>query len=195
MKIADIHLASLLRGIVSLLFAFVFIHGGMAQAVAQDVASSFLPLNEIRVGAMIHDVEGLDLDERRNVDLNGELLFAPFASFDRNSWWDVFLSPRLHVGGTASFNGETSVLYAGFTWDIPLGDTFFFETSFGGAVHNGDLSHYGGSVNFRETASLGINIDDSWRIMGTISHMSNAGIYENNGGLTNAGVRLGYKFN
>jgi lipid A 3-O-deacylase len=49
-------------------------------------------------------------------------------------------------------------------------------------------------VNFRESASLGLALSPDWRLMGTVDHMSNAGLCGNNRGLTNAGVRLGIKF-
>jgi len=56
------------------------------------------------------------------------------------------------------------------------------------------MNALGCHVLFRESASLGFNLTESWRIMGTIEHNSNAGLCDFNRGLTNAGVRLGYKF-
>ena len=38
-------------------------------------------------------------------------------------------------------------------------------------------------------------LGENWRIMTTIEHMSNGKLCDPNPGLTNLGVRLGYKFN
>ena len=57
-----------------------------------------------------------------------------------------------------------------------------------------DMNALGCHVLFHETATIGFNITENWRVMGTIEHSSNAGLCDFNRGLTNAGVRIGYKF-
>ncbi len=53
---------------------------------------------------------------------------------------------------------------------------------------------YGCQVNFRESASLGYDVNQHWRVLATVDHMSNGNLCEPNHGLTNAGIRLGYRF-
>ena len=161
---------------------------------AQDNnGNSLFPIDELRIGSYLHDVE--TMTDNNTVDLNAELLLAPLVPLSGNRWVDFFFSPRPHLGSTVSFSGQTSSVYAGLTWDLPLGESFFLEASFGGAVHDGNLSQYGCRANFHETASLGINLNENWRLVGTVDHMSNGGLCGNdNRGLTNAGLRLGFKF-
>ncbi len=130
--------------------------------------------------------------------MNLEVLGGRFPGGYENSILDFFLTPRPHVGTTIGF-GKTDEFYFGVTWDVRLTGNTFFEASFGGAAHDGPLhelniSSYGCQVNFRESASLGLALSPDWRLMGTLDHMSNAGLCGNNRGLTNAGVRLGIKF-
>jgi hypothetical protein len=47
---------------------------------------------------------------------------------------------------------------------------------------------------FRESASLGYRITSNVSVMGTVEHISNAGLCDQNRGLTNVGLRLGYRF-
>jgi hypothetical protein len=56
------------------------------------------------------------------------------------------------------------------------------------------MNALGCHVLFRESASIGFDVTETWRIMGTVEHHSNAGLCDENRGLTNAGVRIGYKF-
>jgi hypothetical protein len=131
-------------------------------------------------------------------DLNLELLFRrPGGRYD-NPLLDFALRPRVHVGASVNTQGDTSQLYAGLSWDAQLMPRLSLELTFGGALHDGPTGgglddSYGCSLNFRESASLGYALDERWTVYGTISHMSNADLCDNNTGLTSAGVRLGYK--
>jgi hypothetical protein len=154
--------------------------------------------SEVRVGALAHQIE--DSPGEEGVDLNLEVLFNPLSGNYSNRILQHFLTPRPHLGTSINLNGDTSQFYFGVTWDIPLYNRVFFETSFGGSLNDGPhegghgQSAFGCTLNFRESASLGYDISDHWDIMLTIDHMSNAGICDENRGLTNAGVRLGYKW-
>jgi hypothetical protein len=70
------------------------------------------------------------------------------------------LRPRFHVGAAINVDGDTSQIYSGLTWNVPLLDRFSLELSFGGAWHddpkewNGQ-SAFGCPLNFRESASIG----------------------------------------
>ena len=157
------------------------------------------PVSEIRAGVLDHDVIGPG-PERGGADLSAELLFVkPFTSSDRllNS-----LLPRPDIGGTVSFGGRTSAAYAGAAWDYDFTDRIFGEVGFGGSINDGDAgptaspghNALGSNILFRESATLGYRISPNWSVMGTIEHMSNAGLAANNAGLTNVGARIGYAF-
>ena len=152
-------------------------------------------IDELRLGGFIHDPQS---PEKGSVDINAEILFGkPFRSVE---WWDVFL-PRPHIGATVNTAGKTSTLYAGLTWQVDVTERFFLEASFGGSVNNGqnrnlhdDMNALGCHALFRESASAGYKLSEHWRIVATIEHNSNAGLCSENRGLTNGGVRIGYKF-
>ena len=162
----------------------------------ETAAHPFWTVDEVRAGAFKQAID--DAHGEGTGAMNLEVLGGRFAGGYENSILNFFLTPRPHIGTTIAF-GKTDEFYFGVTWDARLiGDTFF-ETSFGGAAHDGplhelEIASYGCQVNFRESASLGLALSPDWRLMGTLDHMSNAGLCGNNRGLTNAGVRLGIKF-
>jgi Lipid A 3-O-deacylase (PagL)/Pyridine nucleotide-disulphide oxidoreductase len=103
----------------------------------------------------------------------------------------------------AEVTGVIYQAYLGAAWSVPLIYSLFIEATVGGAYHDGPLSShgpeyrssYGCRLNFHESGSLGLELDQTWRIMATVEHMSNGGLCEPNAGLTSYGVRLGYKLN
>jgi len=174
---------------------------GAAPALAQDFA-----LSEVRGGVFAHSVDepgaffGV-FDTSRVQDLNVEMLFAVPSLTQWVSWGEV----RPHLGATVNFGGLESMVYAGVSWTVPVFDSpVFVEASFGGAVHNGGTGPYGTaiapardlgcSILFRESASVGVMVTDSASVMATIEHASNANLCDSNRGLTNMGIRFGWKF-
>lgn len=172
----------------------------VAPALAQDFGVS-----EIRGGFYAHsadepgDLFGVFNVERMQ-DVNVELLFdAPSLTS-----WVTLGELRPHLGATLNTAGLESMIYAGVSWTVPLFDTpVFIEGSFGGAVHNGNTlgnavypaRNLGCTLVFREALSLGVQVSDNASIMATIEHASNANLCDNgNRGLTNLGVRFGYRF-
>lgn len=155
-------------------------------------------LDEVRLGVLAHDIE--PNPNESGVDFNMELLFKrPTATYG-SLLANIVLRPRFHVGASINLDGDTNQLYAGLTWDIPLAPKWSLEVSFGGALHDGptDASgafSYGCALSFRESISLGYQVSDRWRVYGTVTHMSNAGLCDFNSGLTSAGVRFGYTLN
>ena len=179
------------------------ISAARAQSMRTTDASGFAAvafpyIDEVRIGAFTHQLGG-DHNEH-GVDVNTEILFGKIGTPRGDYLMDYFLRPRVHLGADINTNGDTSLGYFGLTWDMPLGKHFFLENSFGGAVHNGHLAKapdhngYGCRVDFHESASVGIHLTERWDLMATIDHMSNAGLCSENRGLTNAGLRLGYKW-
>jgi cob(I)alamin adenosyltransferase len=162
----------------------------------ETAAHPFWTVDEVRAGAFKQAIDNAHGEGTGAMNL--EVLGGRFAGGYENSILDFFLTPRPHVGTTIAF-GKTDEFYFGVTWDARLIGNSFLEASFGGAAHDGplhelEISSYGCQVNFRESASLGLALTPDWRLMGTLDHMSNAGLCGNNRGLTNAGVRLGIKF-
>lgn len=155
-------------------------------------------LSEVRLGVMAHDPVG---SEKGTADINGEVLFNVFRKSGA-SFWDV-LVPRAHVGATGNLSGKTSFVYAGFAWTYDIVPWLFVEGAFGGAVHNGPtgptappgLDALGCNPLFHESMSIGFLIAPQWSVMATTEHISNGfGCYGVNKGLTNTGVRVGYRF-
>ncbi len=176
-------------------FAFA---SSYAQAIEQfeTRATPFYAIDETRIGAFKQAVD--DAPGEGGAALNLEVLLGRVPGHYENRVLDFFLTPRPHIGTTLAF-GKTSEFYWGATWDFKLTDRFFVEASFGGAAHDGPLNErhtasYGCTVNFRESGSLGMALSEDWRLLVTVDHMSNAGICDTNRGLTNVGVRLGYKW-
>ena len=125
----------------------------------------FWAMSEVRVGAFDHALE--DSRDERGAALNLEVLGSRFAGGYENGILNFLLTPRPHLGTTIS-PGKTDEFYWGVTWDARLFQRTFFETSFGGAAHNGPLdtpgqADYGCEVNFRESASLGYEVAPQWR--------------------------------
>jgi lipid A 3-O-deacylase len=156
----------------------------------------FWTIDEVRFGGFKQAVD--DAPHEGGPALNLEVLGGRFPGGYENSILNFFLTPRPHIGTTIAF-GKTDEFYWGATWDAKVIDRTFFEATFGGAVHDGPLdtpheASYGCVANFRESASLGFALTPEWRLMATVDHMSQAGLCHPNRGLTNAGVRLGFKW-
>lgn len=158
-------------------------------------APSFI--SEIRAGVFAHDPGS---PESGSVDINGEILFAkPWVVAD--PVWNMFI-PRIHLGGTLNTAGKTSFAYTGLTWTFDVWKGIFVEGTFGAAINNGATGYYvpvdrsavGCNWSFRESGSVGYRFTPNWSVMATIEHMSNAGLCDENRGVTNFGVRVGYTF-
>lgn len=164
----------------------------------------FPAIDEVRAGVYAASLEGALREnnkgrEKGDAAINGELLFARFRPDFANPLQQFFFNPRLHIGFTYNPSGGPSQGYAGFTWDYHLTDLLFIEGSLGGTVHDGVTDEtlsgsLGCPVLFREAAGVGVELTESVRVIATVEHSSNAGLCEKNHGITNAGVRLGYKW-
>ena len=176
------------------------IGAGPAAAIEQYTITDhpFWTIDEVRAGIFKQAID--DAPHEGGPALNLEVLGGRFPGGYENSILNFLLTPRPDLGTTIAF-GKTDEFYWGVTWDAKLFDRTFFEATFGGAAHDGpinELGHasYGCVVNFREGASLGYEFAPHLRVMAIIDHMSNAGLCNPNPnrGLTNAGVRLGYRW-
>ena len=123
-------------------------------------------IDEIRLGGMKHNLEssrgksgvGFTFAQEGGFDVNAEVLFNSPWPKPENPIIDFLLRPRPMLGATVSTQGDTSQIYLGAAWTLPLFDIFFIEGTFGGAVHDGPLTStwpnfaeaYGCRVNFHE---------------------------------------------
>ena len=183
-------------------------------ALAQDSQTTFgfapLPVNdtpgqivdEVKAGALAHDIGFLTHHVESGVDINLEMLFTP------PDLLAVLGSPRPHIGADINTSGNTSDPYFGLTWGISLiqnlfhpGDYVFMTGSLGGAYQDGFVDHappgrkrLGSPVLFRESAELGYQLTPGINVSALLDHMSNANLGRHNMGITSAGARFGFKF-
>jgi lipid A 3-O-deacylase len=182
----------------------VFVKAGIGVASADMIQQytvtdrPFWAIDEVRAGLFKQAID--DAPHEGTAALNLEVLGGRFPGGYENSILNFLLTPRPYLGTTLAF-GKTDEFYWGVNWDVKLFDRTFVEGFFGGAAHDGpinELGHasYGCVVNFREGLSLGYEFAPQWRLMATLDHMSNAGLCNPNPnrGLTNAGIRLGYRW-
>jgi hypothetical protein len=170
-----------------------------AQAGGDHRGSSFPAIDEVRLGVLVTDLEPGGASED-TIAINAELLTPRIGSPYDGSILASFLHPRLHAGFTVNTEEDgVNQAYAGLTWSHDLGERLFLETTFGGAVHGGETDDnntdsYGCPLQFRESLSVGVHVTKQVSVMATVDHMSNANLCDENQGLTNAGVRLGYRW-
>lgn len=178
--------------VLFLLMTF-FVSSQKSQAADQNKASQPV-ISEMRWGVYTH---GIGSREEGLVNVSGALLFQKVSL---GASLQSFLSPRPHVGFSAS--SRTSAAYAGLTWTYDITDPVFVELEFGGALNNGSAlgseskgtNAMGCPLTFREGMNIGYRITPSVSIMLTGEHMSNANLCTGNTGLTNVGLRIGYQF-
>lgn len=156
-------------------------------------------VDEVRLGVYDHASDMFETShETSDPDINAEMLFAS------PGWLSWAWAPRPLIGANINTGGGTSIAYAGLAWDYYLTQTLFVEGTFGGAIHNGETSglnngtrdrtNYGCRGMFHESASVGYSLTEHSSLMLTIDHMSNLSLCDVNPGLTDIGVRYGYKF-
>jgi lipid A 3-O-deacylase len=162
-------------------------------------------VDEVKIGALAHDVGFLTHHVEGGADVNLEMLFTS------PEFFRVIGSPRPHIGADINTDGNTSDGYFGLTWSVTLvhgvfgpSDGIFVNGSLGGAIHDGSPltgavqppGHklLGSRILFRESAELGYQINPSVSISAILDHISNANLAPRNAGITSAGARLGFKF-
>lgn len=151
--------------------------------------------SEIRGGVYAHDIDFWSFNREKGPDVNAELLFVS------PDFLEPILSPRPHVGVTVNTAGDTSHAYTGLTWEFPVFGDFFIDGSLGLSAHNGkldtddkDRKSLGSPVLFRLGAAVGYNITEKVNVSIQYEHMSNAYLANENEGMDNVGLRLGYRF-
>jgi lipid A 3-O-deacylase len=159
-------------------------------------------VDEVKIGVLVHDIGFLGHHVEGGEDINAEILFTS-PGFLRYIW-----SPRPHIGVDANGSGYTTNYYAGLTWGGVFyrpgwsrGDGFFAYFSEGGSVNDGKIvstqsnrKSLGSHELFKEGLDIGYQLNDVVSVAGYIDHISNADLADHNAGITNCGLRVGYKF-
>lgn len=184
---------SLNQKIMFLLFSLIPL---IFMVTSESYGDSYV--SQIRLGVMKNDIHGSHFAYRyeKGCNLNGEILFSEMTK----EIWDYLLNPKLHLGGSLNSEGYTSHIYTGFTWFVQMG-SFVIEPTFGFDLNNGEChkkhkkrQRLGSNITFRESISLGYKISEYWTGYVMIDHVSHAGIFHPNPGLSMIGIRFGYTF-
>ena len=184
---------------------FAGVLAGLAPAAAADRFPLAGIVDEVRLGIHAYDVHYAALpfmidewDLQAVESFSADVLFTtPDADLLR--WLG---SPRPEVGATINLAGMESLVHAGLTWQLPVFETpFYLEGSFGAALHDGNLfgapdpqKNFGCRVNFYERFGVGVNASENVTATLTYEHISNNGWSAENDGLSNFGLRVGWKF-
>lgn len=154
-------------------------------------------LSEVKLGVMRHDIRsGL----RRYHEKGHNIIAEYIASKDYE-----FLYGLPHIGASVNYSGYTSSVYTGLTWKffltpLPMGNKLFLEASFGAALNKAERKipkkrqAVGSNLLFRESLSLGYQINESHNLSVMLDHMSNASLVLPNPGITDFGIRYGISF-
>lgn len=155
-------------------------------------AGEFRLLDEIRGSVLGHDAFGDDT----GIGIGAELLTSNIPINSGNVLVDAIFGPRVHLGGVAAIDAEPNYLYAGFTWTLPITDVFFVEGALSMSVNDGgDSGPVRCDWSFREQAAIGMALDENWRILAGIEHLSHAGLCgDANPGITSVSATVGYRF-
>jgi lipid A 3-O-deacylase len=147
---------------------------------------------EIKVGIMQHDFDSkLGHRHEKGQNISIEYLFDKIPGFLR-------ASP--HVGASINNQGFTSNIYTGLTWQFDLKECVLVEASIGMSLNNGERltakkkRALGSKLLFREFFSIGYLFDKNHSIAIMIDHISSADIRQPNPGLSDIGIRYGYRF-
>ncbi|WP_319541511.1 acyloxyacyl hydrolase [uncultured Pseudodesulfovibrio sp.] len=176
-------------------FAYVFVVVLIVMMLGVSARADEPIISEVRGGVYAHDISFWSFNRESGADINGEILFVS------PSYLEAIWSPRPHLGATVNMSGNTSHAYGGLTWEWGLFDDFFMDANLGLSVNNGkrdtddpDRKSLGSPVLFRLGAALGYNLTEKVNVSVQYEHMSNAYIANENEGMDNVGLRLGYRF-
>jgi lipid A 3-O-deacylase len=157
-------------------------------------------IQEVRLGVFAHNTIH---DEGAPVDVSVETLSSPLPipGPTTNPWIGWLFDPRINIGGMINTGGKTSYGFTGLTWRIPIYGPVFFEGEFGGSVNDGpehpepDRIFMGCVFNFRESGGFGAQLTSNIDVIFSVEHTSHATFCTHiDPGITDFGVRVGYKF-
>lgn len=168
----------------------------LLSAVWTPFISCAAPIDEIRFGALYHDlgVWGGSSNEG-GLDVNAELVFSPSLELFRGI-------VRPNLGFSLNTTGDTSKIYGGAVWNYRWPKGYFVDLAAGLAVHNGETdggdvankNQLGSPVLFRLAIETGYAFGRHHLISIMFDHISNGYLTEPNEGLDTLGLRYGYRF-
>jgi lipid A 3-O-deacylase len=86
-------------------------------------------------------------------------------------------------GGFSTTTDSAHYAFAGFVFDVPIGDRFVFSPNIAvGLWDNGNGKYLGSFIEFRSTVEAGIRFDNGMRLTAAFGHISNAGLTKRNHG-------------
>jgi len=146
---------------------------------------------ERKIGIMQHDFDAKFAHRcEKGQNIIAEYLFDKMPNY---------LRAFPHIGASINNKGFTSNIYTGLTWQFDLKDFMLIEASLGVSLNNGEIRTskkrraLGLKLMFRESFSVGYLIDKQHSVAIMIDHISNADIRKPNPGLTDIGIRYGYR--
>ena len=152
-------------------------------------------LDEAKLGVDWHDIALGGDHEEPGADINGELLFTSPGLLR------AIGRPRPHFGIAVNTAGATSYAYFGLTWTAAVLGRAFIAGALGGAVHDGEINdrrpdrkQLGSRILFHEYVEAGYRVTPALSLSVFLDHMSNADLVRHNAGVTNVGLRTGFKF-
>jgi hypothetical protein len=194
--------------------------GALLSGAAPQARAAGSLVDEVKVGAFLHDVGGGNRSSD-TADLNLEVNFAALPFYDGESGLlDYLLNPRPVLGLSLNADNDTNRIYAGFSWEYAFRSGFFINPGFGFALHDGNRetdtractapavcslpgnrAYEGGNEPslgtlwlFHESIEVGYRVAERHAFSLYASHISNAGIDNDNDGMNFVGLRYGLKF-
>ena len=147
---------------------------------------------EFKIGVTQHDFDNkFGHRHEKGQNIIAEYLFNKMPNY---------LRAFPHIGASINNKGFTSNIYTGLTWQFDLKNLVVIEASLGASLTNGEIQTtkkrraLGSKLMFRESFSVGYLIDRPHSVAIMIDHISNADIRKPNPGLTDIGIRYGYRF-
>ena len=157
------------------------------------VSSTQVQAREMKIAVMQHDFDN-KLGHRHE---KGQNIIVEYL-FDKT---ENFLRAFPHVGASINNKGYTSNIYTGLTWQFDLGEMFLVEASLGASINNGERKKakqkkraIGYNILFRESFAVGVRFAGNQSVSVMIDHTSSADLAMPNPGLTDIGLRYGYRF-
>lgn len=166
---------------------------------AVPVRAQDLPADaRLAIGVFAHDRGPSSDYNESGIDPNVEIQFAPI----ERGLGGALGSPRPHLGASINFDGETSALYGGFTFELFSHRRLFVEGFLGLALHNGSLHKdevlcraesdcgFGYRVIPRLGLETGIRLSGRDAVSMFYDHMSHGGLFgSENEGVDHVGFR------
>lgn len=147
---------------------------------------------EIKFGLMQHDFDtkfGHRHEKGQNIIV--EYLFDKMQNY---------LRAFPHIGASINNRGFTSNIYTGLTWQFDIKDVLVVEATLGASINNAERLEtkkkraLGSKLLFRESFSVGYLINKTHSVSIMIDHISSADIRKPNPGLTDIGLKYGFRF-